>query len=264
MIIPRALAIAGSDSGGGAGIQADIKTFTAFKVYGLSVITSVTAQNTVGVKSIYDLPVEIIEDQIDAVMEDIGCDAVKIGMLSNSEIIACVSRKLEHFSIKKAVLDTVMVSKSGSRLLREDAVSALVDRLVPISYVVTPNIEEAEILANMKIDNTDDMRKAAEKILGFGCGNVIIKGGHLVDKKNAVDILYDGAEFYEFNHKRIETKNTHGTGCTFSSAICAGLALGENLYDSVKHAKAFTTNAIKYSLDLGRGYGPLMHYWNIP
>lgn len=263
MNIPRALTIAGSDSGGGAGIQADIKTFTALRVYGLSVITSLTAQNTVSVDSIHDLPVDFVADQLDAVLQDIGCDAVKIGMLSNSDIIECVADKLSAYNVENIVLDPVMISKGGSRLLREDAVYTLIQKLIPLSLVITPNMQEAEALTGISVSCMDDMKKTAEKLHGLGCSNVLVKGGHLEDGDYSVDILYDGNEFHEFSERRITTKNTHGTGCTYSSSICAGLAKGHSLIDSVKDAKSYTTKAIANSLDLGKGHGPLMHYWNI-
>lgn len=262
MKIPLALTVAGSDSGGGAGIQADLKTFTALGVYGLSVLTSLTAQNTTGVQSIFDLPVKFIESQFDSVLTDIGCDAVKIGMLSDEEIIRSVTSKLSEYKVTNIVLDPVMVSKGGSRLLKEGAVSTLVESLIPLSLVITPNLREAEVLSGFPVSSRDDMKRAAEKIKSFGCRNVIVTGGHL-EGDTVVDILFDGSRFIEFSEVRINTKNTHGTGCTYSSAICAGLAKGYVLADSVKYAKHYTTNAIKHSLDIGKGHGPLMHYWDI-
>lgn len=260
MSIPRALTIAGSDSGGGAGIQADLKTFTALNVYGLSVITSLTAQNTVEVTSVHDLPTDFIGAQFDAVLSDIGCDASKIGMLSNRNIIKCVVLKIKEYNLQNVVLDPVMVSKGGSRLLREDAVSTLIDELIPLSRVVTPNSQEAEVLSGLPVKNLDEMMRAAEKIIKFGCGNVIIKGGHLQDEDSSVDVLYNGKEFLEFRERWVNTKNTHGTGCTYSSAICAGLAKGKELSEAVKEAKTYTTHAIRNSLNLGSGHGPLKHY----
>lgn len=263
MNVARALTIAGSDSGGGAGIQADLKTFTSLKVYGLSVITSLTAQNTREVISIHELPVRFIGEQFDASVGDIGCDAVKIGMLSNGEIIRCVADKIREYELENVVLDPVMISKGGSRLLRKDAVEVLINELLPLSLVVTPNIAEAEVLSGISIRSLSDMKEAARKISLLGCRNVIIKGGHITWGTEALDILFDGKEFKQLSNVRINTQNTHGTGCTFSSAICAGLAKGYGLYESTAQAKDYTTNAIKNALPLGRGYGPLMHYWNI-
>lgn len=258
--IPRALTIAGSDSGGGAGIQADLKTFTALKVYGLSVITSVTAQNTVGISSIHDLPTKFIESEFDTVMNDIGCDAAKIGMLSNKKIIQLIDNKIKKYKIKKTVLDPVMVSKSGTKLLKDSAISTLIRELIPEIHIITPNIPEAEVLSEIKIKNVGDIKKAAEKIKKLGCDHVLIKGGHL-NTPDAVDILYDGKNFIEFKSKKIKTKNTHGTGCTYSAAICSELAKGNSVVDSVKSAKIYVTKAIKNSLNIGKGHGPLNHFW---
>lgn len=263
MNIPRALTIAGSDSGGGAGIQADLKTFTAMRVYGLSVITALTAQNTVEVSSIHELPDSFIGAQFDSVLGDIGCDSAKTGMLSSSTVIECVADKLVEYGVSNIVVDPVMISKGGSRLLREDATRTLIERLIPLSLVITPNRHEAEALSGMTIKNENDMKKAAVKLIEFGSRNVIVKGGHIEESEYAVDILFDGSTFHEFRGTRIRTKNTHGTGCTYSSAICAGLARGKSLTDSIQEAKDFTTNAIKNSLNVGSGSGPLMHYWDI-
>lgn len=252
-----ALTIAGSDSGGGAGIQADLKTFAALKVYGTSVITSVTAQNTVGVYGIQDMPPAFVGQQIDAVFTDISVDACKTGMLSNADIIKTVADKLTEYDMEKYVLDPVMVAKSGDALLQKDAVSSLIERLVPLSYVVTPNIDEASLISDTTINSVEDMKEAAREIWEMGAESVVVKGGHL--KGDAVDVFYDG-EFHLLTSKRIETKNTHGTGCTYSSAIAAGLAKGEDAETAVKKAKTFITEAIKHSFSIGKGHGPTHHF----
>ena len=256
--IPRAMTIAGSDSGGGAGIQADLKTFAALGVYGTSVVTAVTAQNTVGVTSTHEIPVEMVAAQIEAVISDIGVDAVKTGMLSSRATIETVAREMNHFRVDRLVIDPVMVAKSGDRLLNEDAVEALRRSLLPTATVITPNISEAETLAGMTIASGEDARRAAERIVSMGAKSVVVKGGHLPGP--AVDLFYDGREFREFSAPRIETKNTHGTGCTFASAIAAELAKGTELVDAVAAAKEYVTEAIKRSFDLGQGHGPLDHF----
>ena len=259
--VSKAMTIAGSDSGGGAGIQADLKTFAALGVYGTSVLTAITAQNTVGVTGIHEIPVDIVAAQIEAVMSDIGADAVKTGMLSSSGIIETVARELAHFRVDRLVIDPVMVAKSGDRLLREEAVNALRIRLLPLATVVTPNIPEAETLAGMKVQSKEDARRAAEVIFGMGAKAVVVKGGHL--EGPPVDLFYDGREFQEFSAPRIETANTHGTGCTFASAIAAGLAKGMEAVDAVAAAKEYVTEAIRRSSDLGevgQGHGPLHHF----
>jgi hydroxymethylpyrimidine kinase/phosphomethylpyrimidine kinase len=252
-----ALTIAGSDSGGGAGIQADLKTFAAFKVYGTSVITSVTAQNTVGVSGIHDMPADFVGEQIDAVLTDIRVDACKTGMLSNANIIKVVAENLEKYNIEKYVLDPVMVAKSGDALLREDAVSSLIRFLVPKSYVITPNMDEASLITGMSLKTVEDMKEAARKIKGMGARSVVVKGGHL--KGDAVDVFCD-RDIQLFTSERIDTLNTHGTGCTFSSAITAGLAKGDNALTAVKKAKQYITEAIKYSYPVGKGHGPTNHF----
>lgn len=252
-----ALTIAGSDSGGGAGIQADLKTFAALHVYGTSVITSVTAQNTVGVFGIQDMPPAFVGKQIDAVFTDIKVDACKTGMLSNAGIIGTVAQKIEEYAVEKYVLDPVMVAKSGDALLQQDAVSSLIDKLVPISCVITPNIDEASLITGMDIKNTKDMEKVAQKIREMGAGTVVVKGGHL--EGDAVDVVCTG-EVHLLKSERIQTKNTHGTGCTFSSAIAAELAKGKDTLTAVKNAKEFITTAIKYSFPIGKGHGPAHHF----
>lgn len=244
--------------GGGAGIQADLKTFLALGVYGASALTSITAQNTLGVQGIYDLPPDFVELQIDAVMQDLGADAVKVGMLSNVSIIKVVVEKVKQYQIKNLVVDPVMVAKSGDRLLKEEAVEVLKEGLIPLAKVVTPNLREAEVLTNLRIRDIEDMKEAARVIYKLGVENVLIKGGHL-SSKEAVDLLFEGNHFKEFKAKRIDTKNTHGTGCTFSSAIAAGLAQGKKIEEAVDIAKKYITLAIQNSLDIGQGCGPLNH-----
>ena len=262
-IVPRALTIAGSDSGGGAGIQADLKTFTALRVFGMSVITAVTAQNTTSVLGIETIPPEQIKLQIDAVVNDIGIDAVKIGMLSSKEIALSVSEKVQEYNIRKIVLDPVMVTSGGEPLLDLDAKEVLVKELLPKTYIITPNIPEACELSGIEINSVEHMKKAAQIIKQLGPENVLIKGGHLDKTSEAIDIFYDGKQFYEYKTDRINTKNTHGTGCTYSAAICAGLAKGLSIMDAVREAKNYISHAIENSFDLGKGHGPLNHYWNI-
>lgn len=252
-----ALTIAGSDSGGGAGIQADLKTFAALRVYGTCAITSVTAQNTMGVMDIHDVPPDSVRSQIEAIFTDFPVDACKSGMLSNTDIISVVADSLKKFSVKNYVLDPVMVATSGDRLLREDAVSSLRDNLIPLSRIITPNREEAQILAEMKIETLNDMELAAREIQALGCESVVIKGGHLGEE--AVDVYYDGDVHY-LRAKRIQTPNTHGTGCTFSSAIAAELAQDIPPLEAVTLAKEFITSAILFSVPMGHGHGPTNHF----
>ena len=259
--IPRAMTIAGSDSGGGAGIQADLKTFAALGVYGTSVLTAITAQNTVGVTGVHEIPVEMVAAQIESVISDIGADAVKTGMLVSSDIIETVARELAHFRVDRLVVDPVMVAKSGDRLLREEAVDAMRRSLLPLATVVTPNIPEAETLAGMKIESRADARRAAERIVSMRAKAVVVKGGHLPGPP--VDLFYDGREFREYSAPRIETRNTHGTGCTFASAIAAGLARGMEIVDAVAAAKEYVTEAIRHSFDVGQGHGPLNHFYKL-
>ncbi|MDP6071836.1 MAG: bifunctional hydroxymethylpyrimidine kinase/phosphomethylpyrimidine kinase [SAR202 cluster bacterium] len=257
--IPRAMTIAGSDSGGGAGIQADLKTFAALGVYGTSAITAITAQNTLGVTDVQEQPTSIIESQIDAIINDIGTDAVKTGMLSSPEIIETVAAKLRGHGLTPVVVDPVMVAKGGDRLLQERAVVTLRDVLVPLASVVTPNTPEAEVLTGMEIRTVDDSRKAARTLVeDLGAGSAVVKGGHL--EGPATDVLYDGDGFTEFTHTRIDTKNTHGTGCTFASAVAAGLASGLSVHDAVAQAKEYVTEAIRNTFPMGAGHGPLNHF----
>jgi hydroxymethylpyrimidine/phosphomethylpyrimidine kinase len=256
--VKKALTIAGSDSGGGAGIQADLKTFAALGVYGMSALTAVTAQNTVGVHGAVELPPEFVGRQIDAVMQDIGADAVKTGMLSSAAIVRVVAAKVREYKITNLVIDPVMVAKGGDLLLQESAVGALRDELLPLGKVVTPNLGEAEVLTGMKISNLEDMKKAAEILHKFGTEYVVVKGGHL--EGDAVDLLFDGQEFTTFPGERIVTKNTHGTGCTFAAAVAAGLARGAAVPAAVGRAKNYIGTAIRHALAIGAGHGPTHHF----
>lgn len=258
MSIARALTIAGSDSGGGAGIQADLKTFQMLDVFGMSAITAVTAQNTLGVHGIYKLPIEAIEQQIEAVAVDIGVDAVKTGMLAEVAVIEAVSEQIRKYRLPQVVVDPVMVAKGGARLLEAEAESALIQHLLPLATVVTPNLSEAEVLVGFQIETLEQMKEAAKIIHSFGPRVVLIKGGHLSGA--AIDVYYDGHIFEELYSERIQTRNTHGTGCTFSAAIAAELAKGISLFDSIQTAKKFITAAIADSLVLGGGHGPTNHW----
>ncbi len=256
---PIAMTIAGSDSGGGAGIQADLKTFSALGVYGASTLTAITAQNTVAVTAVHELPTDIIAAQIDAVVTDIGVDAVKTGMLSSSAIVETVARELRRHHIENLVVDPVMVAKSGDPLLRQEAVEALKTRLVPLAALVTPNIPEAETLTGLQITTGEEVREAARHIIALGARAVVVKGGHLSGP--ATDLLYDGTDFTEFTSERFDTVNTHGTGCTFASAAAAGLAQGKSVLDAVAQAKRYVTEAIRNSYPLGQGHGPVHHFY---
>ena len=264
-IIPRALTIAGSDSGAGAGIQADLKTFAALGVYGMSAITAVTAQNTRAVTQVLELPCDIIAAQIDAVVSDIGVDATKTGMLASAAIIETVAAKIEEHGLRPLVVDPVMVAKSGDRLLRDDAVAALRERLLPLCTVLTPNLAEAEVLLGRRLASWDDIRGGARDLVAMGPQAVVMKGGHtpagLGPQGAATDLLYDGAEFREYTASRIATTSTHGTGCTFASAIAAGLARGESLRGAVAFAKAYITKALQFAYPLGHGHGPVHHFF---
>jgi hydroxymethylpyrimidine/phosphomethylpyrimidine kinase len=256
--IPRALTIAGSDSGGGAGIQADLKTFAALGVYGMTAITAITAQNTQGVRDAYDLPITLIEEQIDAVLEDIGIDAAKTGMLSSPEIIEVVAKQAQKWQLR-LVVDPVMVAKGGARLLRPEAVETLRTKLLPLAEVVTPNLPEAEVLIQQRVETIADMRAAACAIHALGPRHVVIKGGHRVTEP--VDVYFDGVHFDELRAERIQTPHTHGTGCTFSAAITALLARGWSVAEAVSRAKRYVTEAIRNAPGLGCGHGPIDHFW---
>jgi hydroxymethylpyrimidine/phosphomethylpyrimidine kinase len=253
------MTIAGSDSGGGAGIQADLKTFAALGVYGTSVITAVTAQNTVEVRKAMELPIDLVGAQIDAVVEDIGVDGAKTGMLASSEVIEIVAQRIDEHQLKRLVVDPVMVAKSGDRLLREDAVESLVERLIPLAMVVTPNLPEAERLVGFAVEDEDSMRRAAKAIVELGAGSAVIKGGHARGEES-VDLLFTGKRFRRFRTKRLESRNTHGTGCTFSAAIAARLAMGCSIEKSVEDAKEYLTRALARGVDIGRGHGPVDHF----
>jgi hydroxymethylpyrimidine/phosphomethylpyrimidine kinase len=259
---PRALSIAGSDSGGGAGIQADLKTFAAFGVYGASAITAITAQNTIGVRAIHDVPASMVAAQIDAVLDDIGADAAKTGMLSSPEIIETVADRLRAHTLAALVVDPVMVAKSGDRLLREDAVRALRDLLLPLAAVVTPNAPEATVLSGIDVVDARSAREAARRIHGLGPAMVVVKGGHL-DGDTSDDLVFDGRAFEVLSGRRIATRHTHGTGCTFSAAICACLARGLTPVEAVREARVYVQGAIEHAEPLGGGHGPVNHLWRL-
>ncbi len=256
------LTIAGSDSGGGAGVQADLKTFAAFGVFGTCAITAVTAQNTKKVEAIYELPAAFVGKQIDVVMDDIYPRIWKTGMLVNAEIIDTVVKRIKQYKIKYVVVDPLMVSKSGHNLLSIEARKILIKKLIPLTFVITPNCDEVEILTGIKIININDMKKAALLIYKVGAKNVVIKGGHLGRTHIAIDILYDGRNITEMESKRIITKNTHGTGCTYASAIAAGIARGNGVITVVKNSKKYIYQAIKTAskFRIGYGFGPLNHF----
>lgn len=257
----KILSIAGSDCSGGAGIQADIKTITSHKMYAMSVITALTAQNTAGVYGILESTTEFVAQQMDAVFTDIYPDAVKIGMVSNKDIIAIIAEKLIEYNAKNIVLDPVMISSSQSKLLRDDAIDILITKLIPIAKVITPNILEAEFLCGFNVETKDDMVKAAIEISKKFTGDILIKGGHL--KNCSDDLLYTNGLFYWFEQTKINNPNTHGTGCTLSSAIACNLGSGKEIKESIFAAKEYITGALKSNLDLGKGSGPINHCWNL-
>ena len=259
---PRVLSIAGSDSGGGAGIQADLKTLSAFGVFGMTAITAVTVQNTEGVEGFEAISPATVGAQISAVATDIGVDAAKTGMLANAPIVEAVASAVRDAGIATLVVDPVFVSKHGHRLLEEDAVGALRTLILPLATIVTPNLPEAEGLAGVVVETRDDMRRAADAILGLGAGWVIVKGGHLSDDR-AADLLVHGGGEEWLDGERIDTPNTHGTGCTLSSALAARLALGDDVPEAARAAKAFVTEAIRHALPLGHGIGPVDALWAI-
>ena len=258
--IRTALTIAGSDSGGGAGIQADLKTFAAHGVFGTSAITAVTAQNTMGVATAHVLPADLIIAQMEAVAADIQIHATKTGMLASVAIVEAVAAAIAELDLPLVVVDPVMLAKSGERLLDNDAVTAMKRELLSRALVVTPNIPEAEVLSGRTIASLDDAREAARRIHALGPSAVVVKGGH-GSGDELVDLLFDGREFHEFRTPRIDTRNTHGTGCTFASAIAARLALGDSLVDAVAAAQAYVAGAIRHALAIGHGRGPLDHFW---
>lgn len=255
------LTIAGSDCSGGAGIQADLKTFSAHGLFGMSVVVSVVAENTKEVISVENISQKVIEDQMDAVFNDIFPEAVKIGMLSTPEVMKSVALKLKQYKPKNIVIDPVMYAKNGFPLMDRKNIEALIENIIPLADLLTPNIPEAEEITKSKIKTKEDMEKAAIEISKMGCKSVLIKGGHL--EGDALDILYTNNKFYYFNNKRINTKNTHGTGCTLSSAIASNLALGDDISDAVKKGKDYVTLAIENSLNLGSGNGPTNHFYDL-
>jgi len=258
MTIPRALTVAGSDSGGGAGIQADLKTFSAYRVFGMSVLTAITAQNSVGVQGVVTLPPAFVAVQLESVLSDFGADAAKCGMLATAGIVRAVAAKLKEHRVEKLVVDPLMIATSGDPLLEPDAREALIGEILPLALVVTPNLHEAGALAEMAVTTRDDMEEAARRIAKLGPRHVLVKGGHLTGE--AVDLLFNGREFTAFSAPRIDSGNTHGTGCTFSAAIAAGLARGRPLPEAVRDAKAYVTRAIREGFAPGKGAGVLRHF----
>ncbi len=260
----RVLTIAGSDSGGGAGIQADLKTISANGCYAMSVITALTAQNTVGVNAIHPVPVDFVRQQMEAVLTDIGVDAVKIGMLFSPELIRCVADQLDRFDVEKIVLDPVMVATSGDKLLQDEAIQALKEYLIPRADIITPNLPEAEVLLGRTIQTSAEVARAAPELAELGCANILIKGGHFEDIASD-DLLYLGAEQRSvvLQAQRIKTRNTHGTGCTLSSAIASFMARGEGVAEAVLLAKAYITGAVKggAAYQIGQGHGPVHHFF---
>ncbi len=255
MKIPVALTIAGSDSGGGAGIQADLKTFAVLGVHGTSAITAITVQNTVGVTDVLELPTRLIQEQISAVVEDIGVQAAKTGMLSSTEIIEAVAAAIGRHRLRNLVVDPVMVAKGGAKLLRDDAVDALRRRLLPLAAVVTPNLPEAEVILGRRISTLPERRQAAHELVALGARAAVVKGGHA--EKEVIDVFWDGSQMVELPAERVPTSNTHGSGCVFSAAIAAGLAKGAEPLAAVRDAKAFITKSIENSLEIGHGHGPV-------
>ncbi|PAE26295.1 MULTISPECIES: bifunctional hydroxymethylpyrimidine kinase/phosphomethylpyrimidine kinase [Bacillaceae] len=259
MKVNKALTIAGSDSGGGAGIQADLKTFQELGVFGMSALTAVTAQNTRGVQGVYPMTAEAVASQLQSIGEDLRPDAVKSGMLFSAEIIETVSKEIAEYGWNNIVIDPVMIAKGGACLLQTEAILAMKKHLIPLSMVITPNIPEAEVLTDANIRSMKDKRKAAKELHRLGARHVIIKGGH-DEGKVAADLLFDGESFTEFKSNRIQTVNTHGTGCTFSAAITAGLAEGFSVPQAVDRAKQFIQAAIEHDLRIGSGHGPTNHW----
>lgn len=261
----RVLTIAGSDSGGGAGIQADIKAISAMGCYASSAITAITVQNTIGVQAVHPVPLDILSGQIDAVLSDIGADAIKIGMLHSSDVVNLVADKIEQYNIRNVVLDPVMVSTSGHRLIEESAIKTLIDRLLPLSRIITPNIPEAEILSGVKIESEENFDKVALQLSNNRSISVFLKAGHLSGEL-LVDYFYNAEldEIIKLESKRVKTKNTHGTGCTLSSALAAALAKGEDLSSAARSAKHYIEQAIISGANytIGQGHGPVNHFWH--
>jgi hydroxymethylpyrimidine/phosphomethylpyrimidine kinase len=260
--VPRALTVAGSDSGGGAGIQADLKVFMVLGCHGMSALTALTAQNTVEVSGIHPVPPEFVVAQIDAVATDIGVDAAKTGMLATADIAEAVAGALRAHGITRLVVDPVFVSKSRDRLLATEAVAAMRDRILPLAAVITPNLYEAGGLLDGEVESLEDMKEAARALHELGPRSVLVKGGHLGGDR-AVDVFYDGAELVAIDGERFDTDDTHGTGCALSAAIAARLAHGDELLDAVRFAKVFVAGAIKRGLRIGKGYGPVNPAWNL-
>lgn len=258
--LKKVLTIGGSDCSGGAGIQADLKTFSAHKLYGMSAITALTAQNTVDVFAVEAVSPKFLEQQLDAVFMDINPDAVKIGMVPNKELVSVIAGKIREYGVRNVVVDPVMVSTTGIKLAQYDVVTTMITQLFPLCSVITPNIPEAKVLCGMEITNKDEMLKAAEKIQEIVFVPILLKGGHLADC--ADDLLYYGGEIYWFPSRRVNTKNNHGTGCTLSAAIASQLANDQTLEQSIRLAKVYLTGAMSTGLDLGTGAGPLNHFWN--
>ena len=268
-----ALTIAGSDPAGGAGIQADLKTFAAFKVYGASAITAITVQNTLGVEAVAPLTADLVTAQIEAVAGDFSLDATKIGMLATAAIVEAVVAAIAELELPLVVVDPVLVSTDGQRLLDADGVQAMINELLPLARVVTPNLPEAEALSGRRITSPEDARDAARRILEMGAAAVIITGGHSIEQGSAhtaegvgqevVDLLFDGHAFHEFRAPRIDSRHAHGTGCTFASAVAAGLALGHDLPDAARRAQQYVGGAIAHAPAIGHGRGPLDHFWNL-
>jgi len=260
MTIFKALTIAGSDSGGGAGIQADLKTFQELSVYGMSAITAITAQNTLGVQGVFPLSTDAIAMQLDSIGSDLAPDAVKTGMLFSEEIIRIVADKVRHYHWPNLVIDPVMVAKGGSPLLQQEAVQSVITHLLPLALVTTPNLPEAEILTGMSIRTLRDREEAAKIIVQMGSQYVVMKGGHDASTDQVVDLLYDGENYVYMENIRIETRHTHGTGCTYSAAITAELAKGKSVLEAVQIAKSFIQSAIEDQLGMGSGHGPTNHF----
>ena len=255
-----ALTIAGSDSGGGAGIQADLKTFAAHGVYGTSAIAALTAQNTQAVLGVYPVPPDFVVAQIDAVASDIAVHAVKTGMLATPGVVEAVAGALARWAFAHVVVDPVMVAKSGDQLLAEEAVLSVRRDLIPRASVITPNRMEAEVLLGRSVRTRDDARDAARRLVDLGAGAAVVKGGHF-DDVDVVDLLFDGSAFHEFRHPRQQTRHTHGTGCTFAASLAANLALGHALPDAVQQTTDYVAGAIAHGLAIGKGHGPLDHFW---
>jgi hydroxymethylpyrimidine/phosphomethylpyrimidine kinase len=260
-MLAKALTIAGSDSGGGAGIQADLKTFAALDVYGMSALTAITAQNTCGVQGVQAVDAALVAAQIRAVVSDIGVDAAKTGMLFSSAIIKAVVETIQATGLSTLVVDPVMVATSGDRLLQPEAEASLRDDLIPLATVVTPNLDETAVLVGQKVATLEAMQAAAEQIVASGARAVVVKGGHAIAK--ATDVFYDGTTMELLQAEVVPTHNTHGTGCTFSAAICALLARGAPLLEAVRQAKTYITGALRHALSLGQGSGPVGHFWHV-